>query len=262
MKPRTMAVPMSGWARIRTQAKPVTRISGPDDAAVGGVLIEAAGDEVRGEEREGQLHQLGRLQAELPEADPSARPHGVHAEAGHQHDEEEPERHEEEQRAEPPQLAVVDAHGQPQRHDADRHPHGLPDQDRPRRAVGRDGDHRGGGPDHHEPDDAEQRDVDEQDGRERQLAPADVHPVVGSLVRRRAGAVRPRPSRVRRLAPARRGRGRRRAARRRHAVAPWAWTRPSARSDTRCTAPVSRTGRPKWRSGPGHVNFATVRKSP
>ena len=29
MKPSTMAVPMSGWARIRTQAKPVTMSSGP-----------------------------------------------------------------------------------------------------------------------------------------------------------------------------------------------------------------------------------------
>ena len=29
MKPRTMAVPMSGWARMSTQAKPVTRSSGP-----------------------------------------------------------------------------------------------------------------------------------------------------------------------------------------------------------------------------------------
>ena len=29
MKPRTIAVPMSGWARISTQAKPVTMSSGP-----------------------------------------------------------------------------------------------------------------------------------------------------------------------------------------------------------------------------------------
>ena len=36
-------------------------------------------------------HQLGGLQAELPEADPTARPHRVHAEARDQHDEEEPE---------------------------------------------------------------------------------------------------------------------------------------------------------------------------
>src|ERR1700685_1203533 len=29
MKPRTIAVPMSGWARVSTQAKPVTVRSGP-----------------------------------------------------------------------------------------------------------------------------------------------------------------------------------------------------------------------------------------
>ena len=87
-----------------------------DDAAVGGVLIEAAGDEVGCEEREGQLHQLGRLQAELPEADPAARPHGVHAEAGDEDDEQQPEGHQQEQGAEPPQLAVVDAQRQPEHH--------------------------------------------------------------------------------------------------------------------------------------------------
>ncbi len=243
-----------------------------DDAAVGGVLVEAAGDEVRGEERERQLHELGRLQAELPEADPSARPHGVHPEAGHQHDEEEPERHQEEQGAEPPQLAVVDAQGQPQRHDADRHPHGLPDQDRPRRAVGRDGDHRGGGADHHEPDDAQQRDVDEQHGRDRELAPADTH--AGRSVRawrwpragRRPGGSRSRGRRPWRTRPAQpRSAGRR--------GAPLSASRqPPPPGVDALVSPVRhpmhgtsfphRMAEVADEAAPGHVNFATVRKSP
>ncbi len=121
----------------------------------------------------GELHQLGGLQAELPEAHPAARAHGVHAEARDEHDEEEREGDEEQRRAEAPQPPVVDADGQPQRHQADRHPHRLADQDRVRRAVGVDGDDRRGRPDHDEPDDAEQRDVGQQDGRDRELAPAD-----------------------------------------------------------------------------------------
>ena len=64
-----------------------------DDPAVGRVLVEAPGDEVGREEREGQLHQLRGLQAELAEADPAARAHGVDPDARDQHDEQEPEGH-------------------------------------------------------------------------------------------------------------------------------------------------------------------------
>ena len=131
-----------------------------DDAAIGGVLIEAASDEVCGEQSEGELHQLGRLQAELPEAHPAARPHGVDAEARDQHHEEEAERHEEDQRAEAAQLSVVEANGHIQGDGADRHPHGLPDEDGVGRAVGGDGDDRRRRADHHEPDEAEQHHVE------------------------------------------------------------------------------------------------------
>ena len=167
MTPRTMAVPMSGWARISTQAKPVTMSSGPmmrRSAASSSrrrVMKSAAND------GEGELHQLGGLQAELPEADPAARAHGVHAEARDQHHEEEAERHQHDERAEAPQLAVVEADGEPEHDGADRHPHDLADQDGPRRPVGGDGDDRGRRAHHDEPDEAEQDDVDEQQRRDR-----------------------------------------------------------------------------------------------
>ncbi len=196
-----------------------------DDAAVGGVLIEAAGDEVGGEEGERQLHQLGGLQAELPEAHPAARAHRVHAEARHQHHEEEAERHQQEQRAEATQAPVVEAPRDAQRDGPDRHPHALADEDRPGGAVGGDGDHRRRGPDHHETDHTEQRHVGQQEGRDRHVPPA-----------------HGQPGRRRPLGPASpfRRHGRRH---RRHSPR----ARPSARSDTRCTPPVSRTGPPKWR---------------
>ncbi len=70
----------------------------PDDPAVGRTLIEPAGDEVGREDRQGQLHQLGRLEPQLPEADPAARALDVHAEPGHQDDEQEQERDDQEER--------------------------------------------------------------------------------------------------------------------------------------------------------------------
>ncbi len=155
-------------------------------------------DEVGGEERQRELHQLRGLQAELPEADPAARAHGVHAQARDEHDEEEGEGDEEQQGAEATQPPVVDTDGQPQHHDADGHPHRLADQDRVRRAVGVDGDDRRGRPDHDEPDDAEQRDVGQQHGRDRHLASADANTGRG---RGGCGAVR--------LGAGRPGRGRR-----------------------------------------------------
>ena len=156
MNPRTIAVPMSGWARIRTQAKPVTRISGPmmrrsvAPSSSRRVMKSAA------KSVSASFMSSEGCRRNCPKPTQRLDPMTSHPEPGHQDDEEEPDRHHEQQGADPPQLAVVDAHRQPQRHHTDRHPHGLPDQDRPRRAVGRDGDHRGGGSDHHEPDHAEQ----------------------------------------------------------------------------------------------------------
>ena len=92
--------------------------------------------------RQRQLHQLGRLEPELAEADPTARTLHVDTEARHQDDQEEDERDPEEQWAQPPQLAVIEADRRGERHDADRHPHAFPDEDGPRASVERDGDDR------------------------------------------------------------------------------------------------------------------------
>ena len=139
-----------------------------DDPPVRGVLVETPGDEVRREERQRELHQLGRLQPELAEADPAARALGVHARGpGTRTTSSKPNRDEEQERAEPAQLAVVDSQGQAQDDHADGHPHALADQDGPGRAVGRDGDHRRGRAHHHEPDHAEQSDHDQQERRGR-----------------------------------------------------------------------------------------------
>ncbi len=166
-----------------------------DDAAVGRVLVETAGDEVGDEQAERELHELGGLEAELPEPDPSARTHGVHSEAGDEDDEEQPERRHEDDRAQPSQLAVVETHGEAERDHADRHPHALSDEDRPGTAVGRDGDHRRRRPDHHEADDAEQCDVHEQQRRDRDPPAGDLQlPAVGPRALA-SGSGRPAPCR-------------------------------------------------------------------
>ena len=55
----------------------------------------------------------------------------MQAQAGHQHGQQQPEGDEQQQRAQPAQLVVVEAGGQAEGHQADGHPHGFTDQDGP-----------------------------------------------------------------------------------------------------------------------------------
>ncbi len=230
-----------------------------DDAAVGGILVEAASDEVGGEQGQRQLHQLRGLQAELAEAHPAARPHGVDPEARDEHDEEEAERHQQDERAEPAQLAVVETDREPKGQGADRHPHCLTDEDGPRCAVGGDRDDGGGRAHHHEADEAEQDDVEQEQRRDREAATADADADAGVRLAdgpavhggaRRAGAVLLRRAGrgAVRTGPAPPFRGGHAACHRHRAHSPMARARRSARSDTRCMVSVSPTAPPKWRT--------------
>ena len=60
--------------------------SGTTTALVLLETIGTPGQEVGGEDRHGQLHELRRLDAQGPEADPAARPARHHTDAGHEHE--------------------------------------------------------------------------------------------------------------------------------------------------------------------------------
>ena len=283
MKPRTMAVPMSGWARMSTQAKPVTMSSGP-------MIRRSAASSSR---RRVMKSAANRVRASFISSDgcrrncpkPTQRldPMACTPRPGTSTTKSRRERHQHDQRAEAPQLAVVEADGQPQDDGADRHPHGLPDEDGPRRAVGGDGDDRGRRAHHDEPDDAEQDDVEQQQRRDRNAVAADADAetlgVGRPAVRHRAltggGRLRPRGR-----SPA--GPGRRVPLRRGDAAGSTSWRPPplgagaplcpvrhpmhAASLPHRATEVADRGHGPATDARVGtagdHVNFATVRKSP
>ena len=168
-----------------------------DDASVRRPVVEPAGDQIGGEHRQGQLHQFRRLETELAEPHPPARAFDVDPEAGYQDDHEEAEGDEQQKGAQPAQPVVIEAQRRDERDHADRHPHALSDEDRPRASVERDGDHRRGGTHHHQSDDAEERHDHGQnrpgrelvdDGHEAGGGPGPCRAVHGAPLRRVRGA--------------------------------------------------------------------------
>ena len=154
----TMAVPMSGCLMMRAAETTSTPMTGAMTCLAGARPVGAPDHDVGGEDHEGQLHELGGLEAEQPEPDPARRAAGRHAEAGHQHGDQQAEGHDHQGDAELAPLAVVDPGEDQQGADPDHHPQGLADEDRPRRPVGDQRDHRRGRAHHHQADDAEQGD--------------------------------------------------------------------------------------------------------
>ena len=162
-QPSTMAVPKSGCAIDQHAGAACDQEQRPDDPSIRRSLVEPLADQIGGKDRQRQFHQLRWLEPELAEADPSARALHVHPEPGYQDHEEEQEGDAEQERAQSAEFAVIEADRQRERDDAYRHPQAFPDEDRPRTAVERNGDHRRGGSDHHQPDHAEQRNDHEED---------------------------------------------------------------------------------------------------
>ena len=234
--------PHVGLSEDQHASRPGSQEHRSDDPAVRRILIETPGDEVSGEDGESELHELGGLETQLPEPDPTTRTLDVDTEPGHEHHEEEGEGRHEQDRTDPPELVVVESNRQPEHDEADGHPHGLADEDGPRRPVGGDGDDGGRRPHHDEPEDAEETHNDQEKGGGRDLSPGDAETDI--LGRSRC---------VRRGTPcrtegARNGcRGGRTGGRWRHGRLPNdTRARPSVRSDTRCTSQVSRTVPARW----------------
>ncbi len=83
MQPSTMAVPMSGCFKMRAPEIPSTASTGTM-TILGSDGVGPAGQEVGGEDGQGQLHELGRLQLQHPEPDPARRAPGGVPDAMHQ----------------------------------------------------------------------------------------------------------------------------------------------------------------------------------
>ena len=76
MQAITMAVPRSGCFRMRIADTASRKRSGLHDGAPVIRSFGAPGEQVGGEDDEGELHQLGGLHLDGPGADPAARPAG------------------------------------------------------------------------------------------------------------------------------------------------------------------------------------------
>ena len=226
-------MPMSGWARISTQAKPVTRISGP-------MMRRSVASSSR---RRAMKSAAKRVSASFMSSEGCRRncpkpthrldPMACTPRPGTSTTKRSPKVREQQQGAEAAQAPVVDPQRHTERHGADGHPHDLADEDGPGCAVGGDGDDRRGRPDHDQADEAEQRtstssSVEIDTCRPPRRTPAGAVAFFGDV---RAGR-RPSFTVVAGVMAA---------------TLPRTRARPPARSDTRCTAPVSRTARPKWR---------------
>ena len=85
MQLSTRAVPMSGCLRIRIPEMPSTARTGTMTMLRLAGTVDPTGQQVGGEDGQGQLHQLRRLQLEHADADPPRRASGRHPEVGHEH---------------------------------------------------------------------------------------------------------------------------------------------------------------------------------
>ncbi len=94
-------------------------------------LVDPPSEQIRGEHRHGQLHQLGGLELQLTDTDPPRRASRSHAEVWHQHDDQKAHRDDEERQPDAPPPPVVEAGDKEQHCGTDRHPHHLTDEDRP-----------------------------------------------------------------------------------------------------------------------------------
>ncbi len=149
--------------------------------------VGAPGEQVGGEDADGQLHELRGLEPQHAGADPPGRAAGRHPHAGDEHGHEQAEGDDEERGAQDPPPAVVEAHGEEQGAGADAHPQDLAEEDGPRRAVLLQGDDGRCRAHHDQAEHAEDGDHDGEGGGRRHPPGSGLGPARRSDVPRRSG---------------------------------------------------------------------------
>ena len=120
MQLSTRAVPMSGCFRMSSPEMPSTASTGT--MTIFGLRrpVGPTGQQVGGEDGQGQLHQLGRLQLEHPEPDPPGRAAGGDPEVGYQDEHQQSHGHHDQRAPDGPPLAVVHPGQRPAGHPSPR----------------------------------------------------------------------------------------------------------------------------------------------